>query len=133
MIGYRPWPVMKFCWLYITPTVCLVSEIEIFFLLVFCFGFFFLIHFTFAFAHKPNSFMFGFSLLQSCKRWVWTMEVDESFLTVSLGLTGHTCEVSVWKDRDSLEGQENRYILQKKYCLLLRYADSEEEKESCCH
>ncbi|KAM9361886.1 sodium- and chloride-dependent GABA transporter 2-like [Symphorus nematophorus] len=23
MIGYRPWPLMKYCWLYITPTVCL--------------------------------------------------------------------------------------------------------------
>ncbi|TMS19397.1 Sodium- and chloride-dependent GABA transporter 2 [Larimichthys crocea] len=23
MIGYRPWPVMKYCWLYITPLVCL--------------------------------------------------------------------------------------------------------------
>ncbi|KAI3369415.1 hypothetical protein L3Q82_007635 [Scortum barcoo] len=23
MIGYRPWPLMKICWLYITPTVCL--------------------------------------------------------------------------------------------------------------
>uniref|UniRef100_A0A3B5LF13 Uncharacterized protein n=1 Tax=Xiphophorus couchianus TaxID=32473 RepID=A0A3B5LF13_9TELE len=23
MIGYRPWPLMKICWLYVTPTVCL--------------------------------------------------------------------------------------------------------------
>ncbi|XP_036839794.1 sodium- and chloride-dependent GABA transporter 2 isoform X2 [Oncorhynchus mykiss] len=23
MIGYRPWPVIKYCWLYVTPTVCL--------------------------------------------------------------------------------------------------------------
>ncbi|XP_056463377.1 sodium- and chloride-dependent GABA transporter 2-like [Gadus chalcogrammus] len=23
MIGYRPWPVMKYCWLYLTPAVCL--------------------------------------------------------------------------------------------------------------
>lgn len=23
MIGYRPWPVMKYCWLYVTPAVCL--------------------------------------------------------------------------------------------------------------
>ncbi|XP_028430646.1 sodium- and chloride-dependent GABA transporter 2 isoform X1 [Perca flavescens] len=23
MVGYRPWPMMKYCWLYITPTVCL--------------------------------------------------------------------------------------------------------------
>uniref|UniRef100_A0A3B4YN68 Transporter n=1 Tax=Seriola lalandi dorsalis TaxID=1841481 RepID=A0A3B4YN68_SERLL len=23
MIGYRPWPIMKYCWLYITPAVCL--------------------------------------------------------------------------------------------------------------
>nr|XP_006628640.2 PREDICTED: sodium- and chloride-dependent GABA transporter 2-like [Lepisosteus oculatus] len=22
MIGYRPWPVMKYCWLYITPAIC---------------------------------------------------------------------------------------------------------------
>lgn len=26
MIGYRPWPLMKICWLYITPAVCLVSR-----------------------------------------------------------------------------------------------------------
>lgn len=25
MIGYRPWPIMKYCWLYVTPTVCMVS------------------------------------------------------------------------------------------------------------
>ncbi|XP_029455803.1 sodium- and chloride-dependent betaine transporter-like [Rhinatrema bivittatum] len=24
MIGYRPWPLMKICWLYVTPLVCLV-------------------------------------------------------------------------------------------------------------
>uniref|UniRef100_A0A672YP74 Transporter n=1 Tax=Sphaeramia orbicularis TaxID=375764 RepID=A0A672YP74_9TELE len=23
MIGYRPWPIMKICWIYITPTVCM--------------------------------------------------------------------------------------------------------------
>ncbi|KAJ3603077.1 hypothetical protein NHX12_030821 [Muraenolepis orangiensis] len=23
MIGYRPWPVMKYCWLYVTPAICL--------------------------------------------------------------------------------------------------------------
>ncbi|XP_066520140.1 solute carrier family 6 member 11a [Hoplias malabaricus] len=23
MIGYRPWPVVKYCWLYVTPSVCL--------------------------------------------------------------------------------------------------------------
>ncbi|KAF7642988.1 hypothetical protein LDENG_00246880 [Lucifuga dentata] len=23
MIGYRPWPLMKFCWLYVTPVVCM--------------------------------------------------------------------------------------------------------------
>lgn len=28
MIGYRPWPLMKHCWLYVTPAVCLVSETE---------------------------------------------------------------------------------------------------------
>uniref|UniRef100_A0A8C5I2C8 Transporter n=1 Tax=Gouania willdenowi TaxID=441366 RepID=A0A8C5I2C8_GOUWI len=28
MIGYRPRPLMKICWLYVTPTVCLVSETE---------------------------------------------------------------------------------------------------------
>ncbi|XP_068598353.1 solute carrier family 6 member 11a [Brachionichthys hirsutus] len=27
MIGYRPWPLMKFCWLYITPTICLATFI----------------------------------------------------------------------------------------------------------
>lgn len=27
MIGYRPWPIMKYCWLYVTPFVCMVSEI----------------------------------------------------------------------------------------------------------
>lgn len=26
MIGYRPGPIMKYCWLYVTPTVCLVSR-----------------------------------------------------------------------------------------------------------
>lgn len=25
MIGYRPWPVIKYCWLFITPAVCTVS------------------------------------------------------------------------------------------------------------
>lgn len=24
MIGYRPWPLIKYCWLFITPAVCLV-------------------------------------------------------------------------------------------------------------
>lgn len=27
MIGYRPRPLMKFCWLYVTPSVCLVSRL----------------------------------------------------------------------------------------------------------
>ncbi len=25
MIGYRPWPFMKYCWKYFTPAVCTVS------------------------------------------------------------------------------------------------------------
>lgn len=25
MIGYKPWPMMKYCWLYVTPSVCVVS------------------------------------------------------------------------------------------------------------
>lgn len=24
MIGYRPWPIIKYCWLFITPAVCMV-------------------------------------------------------------------------------------------------------------
>ncbi|XP_031720125.1 sodium- and chloride-dependent GABA transporter 2-like [Anarrhichthys ocellatus] len=27
MVGYRPWSIMKYCWLYITPTVCLATFI----------------------------------------------------------------------------------------------------------
>ena len=25
MIGYRPFPVMKYCWLFVTPFICMVS------------------------------------------------------------------------------------------------------------
>lgn len=24
MIGYRPWPLIKYCWLFLTPAVCTV-------------------------------------------------------------------------------------------------------------
>ncbi|KAK5912544.1 hypothetical protein CesoFtcFv8_002404 [Champsocephalus esox] len=27
MVGYRPWPIMKYCWLYITPTICMSTFI----------------------------------------------------------------------------------------------------------
>lgn len=26
MIGYRPWSIIKYCWLFITPAVCLVRD-----------------------------------------------------------------------------------------------------------
>lgn len=26
MIGYRPWPLIKYCWLFLTPAVCTVRE-----------------------------------------------------------------------------------------------------------
>ncbi|KAJ8369512.1 hypothetical protein SKAU_G00095400 [Synaphobranchus kaupii] len=26
MIGYRPWPLIQYCWLYITPTVCIILD-----------------------------------------------------------------------------------------------------------
>lgn len=26
MIGYKPWPLIKYCWLFFTPAVCLVTE-----------------------------------------------------------------------------------------------------------
>lgn len=26
MIGYRPWPIIKYCWLFITPAVCMVRK-----------------------------------------------------------------------------------------------------------
>jgi len=28
MIGYRPWPVIKYCWLFITPAVCVVRALR---------------------------------------------------------------------------------------------------------
>lgn len=29
MIGFRPWPHMKFCWKYVTPVICIVSYTDI--------------------------------------------------------------------------------------------------------
>lgn len=26
MIGYRPWPLIKYCWLFLTPAVCTVRQ-----------------------------------------------------------------------------------------------------------
>lgn len=26
MIGYKPWPLIKYCWLFFTPAVCMVTE-----------------------------------------------------------------------------------------------------------
>lgn len=28
MIGYKPWPLIKYCWLFFTPAVCLVTELS---------------------------------------------------------------------------------------------------------